>query len=359
LTPASLGPLSDPLHYPLLLELMDCVDDLVLILDPELRIIMSNRRATAAFGYSEGELSEKKISSLIESGERRRMARFIQGADRRRGCEATFFTRSKKRICVHFSVSALGDEKRRGYLVVGRISCMKDLSQMADPSNGLAARILQGLAEPVFIVDGVSRIVRDCNEAAISALGFGRGELVGRRIFDYATAAEERSRLKALLIRADESYAKKGIFLERAFVPRKSGRSIPCDCLSLPFFKPDGSLSLKILILFDCTSEEEHKEAIADLVDRIKSLAVELEDAASNSSKSPKAKRLSELGFTKRQIEVARLVFQGFSSKEIGFQLGIAASTAKNHVALIFRKVGASSRISFVRIMTEKRIKIC
>ena len=101
------------------------------------------------------------------------------------------------------------------------------------------------------------------------------------------------------------------------------------------------------------------RSGLADLADRAKLLSFELAELAKNAAPSPKAKRLSDLGLTKRQIEIARLIAQGASSKEIGFRLGIADSTVKNHAAQIFRKLGVKTRIFFMRFMADERILLC
>ncbi len=49
-------------------------------------------------------------------------------------------------------------------------------------------------------------------------------------------------------------------------------------------------------------------------------------------------------GLTDRQIEVARLLAQGYSNAEIGESLGIALFTARNHTDQILSKLGASTR---------------
>lgn len=345
---------------PLLVELADCVNDFVLVLDGQLRIAMSNRHATALFGYSESELATKQLSMIVKPEDRKRLSRFIKGAAERRGCEVTLVSRMSKQLKAHVSISPLSDsgEAPRGFLVVGRIGS-RHPRRVDDPSNGLATRILQGLADPVFIVDSPSRIVVECNEAAISLLGFKREELVGRRLFDYAPSLEERNRFTTLLKRADEAYAKSGLFKERIDVPRHSGRPVRCDCISLPIFSPDGAIALKIFILLDRAAEEEREAALVDLAEGARLLSSELTELAQKRAPSSRARRLSDLDLTKRQVEIARLIAQGASSKEIGFRLGIADSTVKNHTAQIFRKLGVKTRMLFMRFLAEEHILVC
>jgi DNA-binding CsgD family transcriptional regulator len=67
---------------------------------------------------------------------------------------------------------------------------------------------------------------------------------------------------------------------------------------------------------------------------------------------------LSALGLSEREAEVALLVAEGRTHKEIGAQLFISPKTVEHHVAKIRQKVGASSRaelLSIIRDASETR----
>jgi DNA-binding CsgD family transcriptional regulator len=53
-------------------------------------------------------------------------------------------------------------------------------------------------------------------------------------------------------------------------------------------------------------------------------------------------------GLSEREVEVARLVLDGRTHKEIGAQLYISPKTVEHHVARIRTKVGATDRAEFV-----------
>ena len=47
---------------------------------------------------------------------------------------------------------------------------------------------------------------------------------------------------------------------------------------------------------------------------------------------------------SEREVQVLRLIVEGFTNKQIAFQLKIAEDTAKNHVKRILKKLGADDR---------------
>jgi predicted ATPase/class 3 adenylate cyclase/DNA-binding NarL/FixJ family response regulator len=77
--------------------------------------------------------------------------------------------------------------------------------------------------------------------------------------------------------------------------------------------------------------------AVAEALERIEALAVLSSDAAAASDVDP-----SDL--TTRQLDVAKLVAQGFTNKQIAQRLGISRFTAETHVRNILGRLGAASR---------------
>ncbi len=336
---------------------MDCVEDIVLVLDDRLRIVMVNRCATAFFGYSANDLGKQPLSVLLEESEWPRMLELARDLKERRGGEAIFLLHSRAKAILRFVLSPIADNRLRRYLMIGKTVRGVD-SELHDASHGLIGRMLNGFSDPLFVVDGASRTVRDCNEAALTGFGLAREEIVGRRLLDFAASEEERSRNDAVMARADATYAKAGIFQDRILFSRRSLPALVCDLIGIPILGRDGCLDSIIVILFDRTSEEEQKGNLASLIGRINTLAAELVAAAADYSTCGGMQRLSTLGFTARQIEIARLVASGLASKEIGARLGIAESTVKNHLAVIFRKLGVKTRASFTSKLFEQHIRI-
>jgi PAS domain S-box-containing protein len=346
----------DPSHELMLAELMDCVDELVFVLDSKLRIARANRTAAVSLGYAEADLVSMKAARLVVPGDRKRVEALLRGADERSGGETIILTRAGERMKVRFVASPLSDCE---YGINTRLLVFRRLrNEPADATNGLAARMLKGFAAPLFVIDGPSRTVRDCNQAALGVSGFSRDELIGRRLLGHAKGAEEKQRCRAVEDRAFKTYATAGIYQERILYPRNDAPALPCDLTGIPFFNADSSLDAIIVMLADRSIEEERAAEFSGLVSQVRDLASRFESLASTIMVREKPQRLSEIGFTPRQIEIARLCAQGAPSKEIGYRLGIAESTVKNHLGVMYRKLGASSRMTFIRVLATNRIKI-
>lgn len=56
---------------------------------------------------------------------------------------------------------------------------------------------------------------------------------------------------------------------------------------------------------------------------------------------------------TKREVEMANLIAQGKTNKEIASCLGISEATVRTHIYNLFQKVGASSRIELLNLLHD------
>ena len=71
-------------------------------------------------------------------------------------------------------------------------------------------------------------------------------------------------------------------------------------------------------------------------------------DRPGSRSWSPPPQRPEDLGFSPRQADVLRLLIEGMPNKLISRELDMSESTVKTHLAVIFRKLDASSRTQAV-----------
>lgn len=58
----------------------------------------------------------------------------------------------------------------------------------------------------------------------------------------------------------------------------------------------------------------------------------------------------SQVGLTRREGQMVKMIGQGLSNKEIANQLSLSEQTVKNHIHRILRKLGASDRLSAVEV---------
>jgi DNA-binding NarL/FixJ family response regulator len=58
---------------------------------------------------------------------------------------------------------------------------------------------------------------------------------------------------------------------------------------------------------------------------------------------------------TRREREVALLVAEGLTNRQIATELSVSTNTANNHVARILRKLGLRSRAQIAAWVTERR----
>jgi len=66
------------------------------------------------------------------------------------------------------------------------------------------------------------------------------------------------------------------------------------------------------------------------------------------------------LHLTPREVEVAKLVCEGFDNKQISEKLHIAYNTVRAHLGNIFRKIGIKSKagaiLEFLKVLQKARI---
>jgi DNA-binding NarL/FixJ family response regulator len=74
------------------------------------------------------------------------------------------------------------------------------------------------------------------------------------------------------------------------------------------------------------------------------------EQIANPGSQSGPYRTKSQLGLTRREQQLVKMISQGLSNKEIANQLNLSEQTVKNHVHRMLRKLGASDRLGAVEM---------
>lgn len=72
-------------------------------------------------------------------------------------------------------------------------------------------------------------------------------------------------------------------------------------------------------------------------------------------SADPSARVKRELGLSRREQQLTRMIGEGLTNKEIASQLNLSEQTVKNHVHRMLRKVGAKDRLMIVERWREVR----
>lgn len=63
---------------------------------------------------------------------------------------------------------------------------------------------------------------------------------------------------------------------------------------------------------------------------------------------APEAKEKHSLGLTPREMDVFRLLVEGYTLQETANQLGVKYSTVNTHMTAIYKKLGVSSRAELI-----------
>ena len=63
----------------------------------------------------------------------------------------------------------------------------------------------------------------------------------------------------------------------------------------------------------------------------------------------------AELKLSARELEIARMIADDFSDKEIAWRLGVEISTVRTHLKRIFGKLGVRRRGSVARLLQMRR----
>lgn len=66
--------------------------------------------------------------------------------------------------------------------------------------------------------------------------------------------------------------------------------------------------------------------------------------------------RISQLGISKREYEILKLVQKGFTNQEISTELEIGDGTTRNYVSSLLHKMKADNRTMLVNLAIEKRL---
>jgi PAS domain S-box-containing protein len=176
--------------------------------------------------------------------------------------------------------------------------------------------------------------------------GYARSEILGR---SPQFLAPSDVQAKDYVERSRESYAKNGFFQEKMKCKRKDGSIFMTMATNLALFGSSGELEFILAINRDITTEEKMLEEVLMLSEKSK-LVLEALNKSIMPFRSPEPRpSLGSIGFSRRQIEIAAILLAGEPTKIIADRLRISESAVKNHLSVMYRRLGVGSRVEFVK----------
>jgi PAS domain S-box-containing protein len=285
----------------------------------------------------------RKTAMNLQLNERKRMEMVLNSAD-------GLYVPTYIVLC---GIEGIEKTERR-FLVIGdpieAIAATSYVSSIA--SNNLVVRMLHGSVDPVFLIDPRTRIVCDCNAAAVAMFGWSRREFIGEDLRKLYLGEED---FLAIGKRLPELESKSGMHEEEVMLIGRDQGAISCKLTTLCIFGPKGGPELRVAILHDVTEAHIREVLLARLATQTTELAAEL--AQLTQKQIPIGKEsFMNLGFTDRQAQLAKYAAIGLTTKEMAFRLGLSESTVKNHFSAMFRKFGISSRTELIGLLSNRRI---
>lgn len=347
-------------------SLLESAREILILTDPSLRVVRANAFTASLTGYAAVELVGRRLSRLIDGddgGERlSAAAASLESAEHRHSGDYLVVGKSGLRIPARLTLRRLEDRQGQayGHLVAGYpindAPAGVTAASCADASNGLVERMLHGISDPVLLVDPFTQTILDCNAVAEAFFGRTRDEVVGAGLL---TLYPDEESYRDVGQRSSAAYARGGVFQAQTVFRKKDGTALHCEITNIALFGSDGAMSFVIVLIRDIGPEKRREAELARLISRVSDLSAELGRLASTyESDRAEEASLTDLGFTPRQAQIARLIVTGASTKEVGFRLGLSDSTVKNHLAAMFRKLGVASRVDLVRVLTDRRVRL-
>ncbi len=204
----------------------------------------------------------------------------------------------------------------------------------------------------VLIVDTGGRIHR-MSPFTQALLGFSEQDLLLKEWYQALVEPEQRNAAKASFQKLLNEHA---LAHQSLRLQKKDKTTLLFDMFSQTFFENNNPYYM-LIIGYDRSEHERTAKEIAYLLSHLKKLSDQIHEVVSEyQHQSVSVKCLADFNLSKRQTEIARLLFQGKQNKEIAAALGISESAVKSHVFMLFKKTGVGSRVEFIRLVADNAI---
>ena len=172
------------------LELLDNSPDAMMALSPERTVVYWNKGAENTFGYSRDEAIGQKLSELILPADRVEEEQTFFSKVMASG-HSTFESVRKKKdgSLIYVDISArviLDDQGRVKYILSSKknITERKRAEAVRLRSELRYRRLFESAKDGILILDAISGQIVDVNPYLIELLGFSKGQLVGKELWE-------------------------------------------------------------------------------------------------------------------------------------------------------------------------------
>ncbi|MBM4306866.1 MAG: PAS domain-containing protein [Deltaproteobacteria bacterium] len=210
--------------------------------------------------------------------------------------------------------------------------------------------ILKSIKDPITLIDKDFRVLW-LNRARATMHQLNRDDVIGRicyQVFFRRKAPCEDCVVQAVF-RSGRSRIKEA-WLDFPDGSRKWG-----EVRAYPVYGENRTVDAALTIIIDITEKKlklERQKRYAEYLSR--SLRVLTQEK--NRVLSDDGHFDATFGLTDREIEVLRLMTEGFTNNEISEQLSISPHTAKSHVIHIFNKLGVDDRTQAAVLATRHKL---
>lgn len=341
--------------------LFDENKDILVLATQNFAIARANQAASIFFGAPGDSLIGRSLDAICDAKDQERMKAAasllcMDGETIKLHLELMDYLGNKRQQAVILRLIRCGRSGIQCYLLSVRRET-KASGKGSDPFDpfALKKRLFKGLSDSVIFVDAASQAIIDCNSAAESFFGYSRSELIGRSPLILAKDEEEARGHRA---RSMGCFAKSGFYQENMQCRRKDGSFFTTLTTSIAFFEDDEAHRYIITINRDLSPLEKRYDDMLRYSEQAESLMLLLKETIKPLKRATPRKSLAELGFSGRQIDIASILVTGETTKAIAKSLNVSEATVKNDLSAIYRIVGASSRMEFLRFIHERQIKV-
>ena len=349
------------LKNPLVDALFDEARNILLLTTDTLQIVKINRSASIFFGISVVSSYGTQMGALLDLGGQARVKEIasmlhIDGETIRTNLSLVDYVGVRHHLLATVRY-IICQNSETNYLL---FSMRERRGKPDDPlrkidAEALIHRLLKSFSDSVLLVSYESKVICECNLAAEMMFGYSRRELIGRSPFFLAPDEEF---VKKYVEESRSGYASAGFFQGKMQCRRKNGSLFMTLATNFALFETSGYPLYILAINRDITLHEARLDDVVRLAEQSERLIKTLKESTLPLRTIESNESLSRLGFSHRQIAIAAVLVTGETTKAIARRFRISESAVKNHLSIMYRRLGVASRVEFVKRLQDRRIRI-